>query len=562
MFLEKTQAGFTVCDGKVSYEFECSVCPELDGGEYTLEIIGEIPTPRLKDTDRLILPIDEGVAINVGKKIEEGEMDGSVTSSFIAREATVSMLAVERDGRFLLICIDNGIDAYYSVKNEGEGYKLRSWCNTEHKITYCICDSLPDACRKYKEIKGLSPITLEEKFKSLPEAEKLLGGIFWVFGDNYDEVMYADYDTDASPLAGDGIMHVAKELKDGGVNDAMFGIFFDGDSKYTKDLYEKYGYISTQYDNYDDVCPPSFIDIVPNNRIKNCGYTYRRLKDYPEGIRILQNGSMAPAWALKGYDGEMHKQSKLCPKVAAQRMKEEIPKIIEEYPYYKGRFIDVFGTNVTECFSDKHPVGKRECLEIKKEAFKFLGDIGLIAGTEDGTESVADHLVYTEGMHSPVIFRYKNSGRLHAQMYSRERMEHTKRYMLDPSCRVPLWQLLFHDCMLTFPYWGDSTASSHELIREKILYCCLFGCPPLYSFKICDFETEKTDILESYRRIYEVISKVGMLKMTDWQVLSDDYSLQKTVFGDRYEVIANFSDREVTYQDISIDAKDFCFKEI
>ena len=82
MFLEKTQAGFTVCDGKASFEFDCSACPELDGGEYTLEIIGEIPTPRLKDTDRLILPIDEGVAINVGKKIEEGG-DGRFGNFFI-----------------------------------------------------------------------------------------------------------------------------------------------------------------------------------------------------------------------------------------------------------------------------------------------------------------------------------------------------------------------------------------------------------------------------------------------------------------------------------------------
>ncbi len=560
MVIKKKQDGFILSDGNVPFEFASPVIPEKDVHGYTAEVIGEIPTPILFDTDRLILPIDEGVALKVGTKREDGEPDiGATWGSFTCKEGTVNMLAVEREGKFLLICLSDGADASYSAKNEGEGYMLSARCDTPHKITYAVCKTLPEACRKYREINGIKAKTLAEKFEALPEAKKLLGGIFWVFGDKYSEVMYADYDTDVSPLVGDDILKVAEELKKNGIDDAMFGIFFDGDSKYSKELYERYGYIATQYDNYDDVCPPRLLEIVPNNRVNNCGYTRRRLKDYPENIRIMKNGKPAPAWPLKGYDGEMHPQSKLCPKIALQRMKEEIPAIIAEYPYYKGRFIDVLGTAVVDCHSDEHPLTKKECIEIKKEAFNFLGEMGLIAGTEDGMEAVVDSLIYSEGMHSPACLRFKNSGRMHTEMFTEERTEYTKKYMLDPSCRVPLWHLIYHDCMLSFPYWGDATASSKEILRERILYSCLFGCPPIYAFSFKDFEAEKDDIIESYKRIYEIVSKIGMLKMTDWQVLSEDYMLQRSVFGERYEVVVNFSENDAEYNGNIIKARDFVF---
>lgn len=240
-------------------------------------------------------------------------------------------------------------------------------------------------------------------------------------------------------------------------------------------------------------------------------------------------------------------------------MMEEIPLILKEYPRYAGRFIDVLGGVIERCYSKEHPLTFEESIKVKAEALSFLGDIGLMAGTEDGFEDLIDSLVYSEGMHSPVHFRNKDSGRKHAHTYSEERAEHIRKQMLDPSCRVPLWQLVYHDSIIVFPYWGDSTVSSKELLKHKILFACLYGCAPLYSCFINNFEGLFDEIISSYKKITEVHEKVAELPMTDFEVLSKDYKLQRSVFGDAYEVVVNFSDEDRIYKGNVVSANDYLF---
>lgn len=59
----------------------------------------------------------------------------------------------------------------------------------------------------------------------------------------------------------------------------------------------------------------------------------------------------------------------LCPLIVMERMRDEVSEIVEKYPYYKGRFIDVYGGSAAEkCFTPKHPINSfEECLKIKKQ---------------------------------------------------------------------------------------------------------------------------------------------------------------------------------------------------
>ena len=95
-----------------------------------------------------------------------------------------------------------------------------------------------------------------------------------------------------------------------------------------------------------------------------------------------------------------------------------------------------------------------------------------------------------------------------------------------------------------------------------MLFACLFGCPPLYSFSLKDYDALKPAILDSYRKIRGVHSKVATLKMTDYKVLSDDYMLQRTEFGGKYRVTVNFSDKAMELDGKNIDAGSFVFEEI
>lgn len=284
------------------------------------------------------------------------------------------------------------------------------------------------------------------------------------------------------------------------------------------------------------------------------------MKDYPEGVQVDGQGNLLPAWQLRGYDGRMYDQNTLCPLVAAQRIREEIPEILKQYPYYRGRFIDVYGGTLRPCFSKDHPVLTQEdCLSVKRDAFRSMEDMGLIVGTEDGNELFVDELFYTEDLHSPVYFRIHDAGRNHAHIYNEEQKRHIARNMLNPALRVPLWQLIYHDRLVSLPYWGDSTAMYPDRIRDKILFACLYGCPPLYSFTVSTFEQYKDAIIDSYHQITRVTGRVSALPMTDYTVLKEDYSLQRTQFGHAYEVIANFAEEEAVYEGVPIPPKGYLF---
>ena len=560
MELKKTEGGFSIISGEICFDFiqKADVCE--NGSLFELEAVGVIPTPILNDGDRILIPMGEGIALTVGE-------DSPITNAFgdfCSKQGTMRMVILERDGKFLLISLESGVYTAYDTRPENGRYKLSVYTknNTSCKVYYGVFDSLADACACHRGLVG-DVITLDEKIKANPEIEKLIGGaIFWVWNDNYDEVMYSDYDTDVNPATGDDLMRVAEELYESGIKKALVGIFFEPDSNYVEPLYKKYGYISTQYDNYNDVLNPEMLSIIPNNRAKNCDYTARRMKDYSAGVQITPTGELAKAWALKGFDGLMHHQNTLCPVVAAQRIKEEIPQILAKYPYYKGRFIDVYGCRLGACHSSVHPTTMEETLSVKNGAFEAMEKMGLITGTENGFDGIINHLTYSEGLHSPVNLQIPDSGRKHAHVMNEEQTAHTGKEMMRPERRVPLWQLVYHDCMMAFPYWGDSTESTPKYTNRKVLFACLFGCPPLYSFSMKDYEDLKPAILDSYKRIGAVHEKVATLKMTDYKVLSSDYMLQRSEFGNKYRVTVNFSDVTRSYDGKIIEAESLLFEEL
>ncbi len=564
MNLYKDKNGFCLDSDNVCFDFVGDLFPKERDSVFKLDVTRSVPVPVIKPGDRLLLPVDEGIAITAEKKYAPGEFDcNCIRGSFCNRNGTMSMIIIQRENKYLLIGLDNGINSEYKAERKNGLYTLEITCHKECGVTYGIYDSLVDACKSYRNIKKDEFITLREKIRRNPEAQKLIGGgIFWVWNNNYDEVMYSDKDTDISPAVGKDLLSVADELHKSGVDNAMFGLFFNEDSPLSEELYKRYGYISTQYDNYNDVLNPEMLKIVPNNRVKNCDYTFRRMKDYSDGVQVQKDGRLSPAWELRGFDGKMYSQNTLCPLIASGRMKEEIPEVLKEFPFYKGRFIDVYGGGLSECYSKDHPLSREECLNVKNEAFKAVGDMGLIVGTEDGFEDIINNLVYTEGLHSPVHFRNPNSGRNHAHIYNKEQTEHILKNMLNPECRVPLWHLVYHENMLAFPYWGDSTEMSPEFLKKKILFACLYGCPPLYSFFVKDFEKLKDSIVSSYKTINAIHKKVAELPMTDFQVLRDDYKVQRSVFGDKYEVIVNFSEESYTYKNKLILPDDLLFEEI
>ena len=387
---------FILKENGLEFAFDSPIGVKNEGGFYESEIDGAVPVPKLFSTDRIILPIDEGIVLNADGEYENGEIGydfNNLSYKFCSREGTLSMIVIERGKKYLMIALESGLYSRYSLKKENGLYTLSMYNEKPCKVFYKVFENIVTLCREYKLVKKIKAVTLKQKAAENPLVNNLFGGaIFWIWNDNYDEIMYSDYECSENPQTGEKLLEIAGELKSEGVDQALFSIFFQGDSKYVEGLYKQYGYISTQYDNYNDVLNPELLSVIPNNRVKNCDYTARRMKDYPDGLSVDKNGNHWGAWQLKGFDGKMYSQNHLCPLVGMERMRDEVAEIVQKYPYYKGRFIDVYGGSAAEkCFSPKHPINSfEECLNIKKTAFNILKEMGLIAGTEVGFEDLAD----------------------------------------------------------------------------------------------------------------------------------------------------------------------------
>ena len=398
---------------------------------------------------------------------------------------------------------------------------------------------------------------MNEKKKRLPELERLShSAIVYVWHDDYEKLMYSSKAENVSVKNPDGILRVANKLRSDGLEDIMFGIFFKSDQSAVNELH-KLGYMASKYDNYNDVPPDDLCDILPKTRITECDYLERRVGNYPDEILTASDGSLATAWELDGLDGKRHSQYTMCPKCAIRAMQTEIPKEIEGTDY-AARFIDVFGTSLSECHSPEHPFTRRESVGIKRSAFEFLTSLGLIPGTEDGCEILSPDLCYNEGAASPVFFRrdYREAGRRKARLYeTKEDIEWFRRYMVDPKHRFPLWELCWRDSVISFPYLGDSLLCCPGVVKERVLISALFADPPLYSFFEKDFGRLEELIICSYNKLREVLLAVGDLPMTDFSEVSDN--LYRSEFGGQITVAANFSDKVKEFEGNSIPPLDF-----
>jgi hypothetical protein len=120
---------------------------------------------------------------------------------------------------------------------------------------------------------------------------------------------------------------------------------------------------------------------------------------------------------------------------------------------------------------------------------------------------------------------------------------------IDFKYRLPLLELVAHDCLVTHPRWNQPNNKIHrdEWWDSIDLWDILYGTPPMYTFinePLRFWETYKARYQQSYSNVVEkVLVKVAGQEMTEHRYLTDDKSVQKTAFVNGVEVIVNFGEK-------------------
>ena len=187
-------------------------------------------------------------------------------------------------------------------------------------------------------------------------------------------------------------------------------------------------------------------------------------------------------------------------------------------------------------------------MEYKNKLFAMLRANGMFTGTEVGCEDVAPTIDYNEGLLSPAEHRMPDAGRRMCHLYHDEEIApRIREFMLNPELRVPLWELVYHGCVQSYWYWGDSANHMPELLELRDAFCVLWGLPQLYSFRAANWKLLREKILASYKKTTEFSAVVGWDSLDAFEYVGGNPRIQRTVFSSGAYAVANFTEKDIVF---------------
>jgi hypothetical protein len=322
---------------------------------------------------------------------------------------------------------------------------------------------------------------------------------------------------------------------------------------------EELGYLIGTYDSYDSIHRPDEPD------------TWETAQFGPElyetGPVVRADGSKKPGFQRKGYT--------LSPIAASPYVRKRVAAIMEGLPErFNSWFIDcdAYG-DLFDDYSPLHPATQQDDMNARLARMAWIRDsYRLVIGSEGGVAYAAPVIHFAHGMMTPVIgwgdpdlTTDRNSPYFLGRYWPPDAPEvHVKQVPLkplyrkpyyDPRFRLPLYQTVFHDSVVATHHWGFASLKFSDQVDTVELLELLYNVPPLYHMNLDEFEKHKNLIKAHYGFFSPLHRELGMLPMTDFAWLTPDRMVQRTVFGDRVEMVANFSDKGFEYRGIVVQGR-------
>ena len=480
---------------------------------------------------------------------------------------TMSFWTVARKDGWLMTAVITNANCYLITKKDENGLFVTQvqWQDSKGKWSYPRelrfylgkGEPIADSALTYRKVarqKGLLK-TFAEKAKEVENVLRLAGKAnVWLWNNDAMHKLYSS-DPEYVPTTKEQYetrCRVAQEMKALGMTDVLWSMFDENVDRDEVEYVKELGFLTTYYDVYTDVIPQTLAPKLTGTRRKRCEH---RMKYWPDGVLRQKDGTAFPAWALKGVDGAMYEQDRMCDRVACQCAEEHVQSHGVENGI-EGVFVDVSFGCTLECYDERHPQTRKEGIEAKNAMLGMMRGKGLFCGAENPHEDCIPWCDYSEGTLSFTMCRLPDAGRRMATVYGlEETTEEFRKYMLDHTHRVPLFELVYHDCHVAYWYWGDSTNSVPALMKRRNLFEILYALPPLYSFSVDTWEERKEEIAASYRRAATAKPLFGV-PMVAFTYLSEDKSVQKTTFADGTEILVNFGNVAFEQDGLRLEAGD------
>lgn len=482
---------------------------------------------------KLVLPIMQGVLWEgAGEPIDRLMISGGHDNF------AMQMFGVLGKSGGLLYALDSVADCFWRYAKEENGHffceniQISSLGEMRYERTarvYMTDNTITAVAKRYRARvmeKGRF-VTWEEKIAERPALERLFGSLMCFIGYCHDELDYAkefsklkNYGFDRALIYPVRMHAYSLGFKMGGEEPIWLP---DEEMEQIKAL----GF---------DICPWSWINEAINDGTPETNNLYR----------INKNGERILGWRIDDFIWD-----KCCSYKMAEFQKDADAHGMAAMTW--DHFDVLTCAMIGECYAKDHaghlgrPMGRAEDIEWLKQA--------LIYG-QDGRKAVS-----SESFNDIFSAEYD--------------MGSVKAFPLNwkrPFCVIPLTSLVYHDSML-HTWWEPHNYNTHYFNRTaaggyleygggktRLMAAsdALMGAIPdvfpfgsqygwtgrgneTYLYKIRFEDPEVQFALKMAKPVADLHRKVGKLEMTDFEILSEDGCLQRSVFADGTSVVANFS---------------------
>ena len=370
--------------------------------------------------------------------------------------------------------------------------------------------------RAYAQKVGLFK-TLEQKRKENPSVDLLIGAVnVWC------------WERDS--------LSIVRQMQAAGIERILWSN--RGSPEDIKAMNEMPGVLTSRYDIYQDLMDPQTV----KEQLRGVHSDWTQA-GWPHDIMRDEKGDWRKGWQVTGKDGQMYPCGVLCDKQALKYARQRVPEDLKTHAY-RCRFIDTTTASPwRECYDSNHPMTRSESKYWKMELLRYVcEDTKLVTGCETGHDAAVPYVHYFEGMLSLGPYRVPDAGRDMRRIWT-DVPERVAKFQLGHRYRLPLWELVYHDCVVSQWYWGDYNNKLPSLWDKRDLFNVLYGTPPMFMFDSQFWGENKQRFVQSYKSTCSVARAAGYAEMTDHRFLTPDRDVQQTRFSNSIAVTVNFGDR-------------------
>jgi len=423
----------------------------------------------------------------------------------------------------------------------------------ERKVTYHFFDKggYVAQAKTYRDYiwKKNNVISLTDKGKRFPAMDKMMGTVHIYVWDKARDVEFA------------------KELKASGIEKALFlwdanhtpypSIGFDNQLK-------ELGYATGGYELFTDLKTRD----TATYEVDTKGPMRFAHTVYPGKFNQL---------AARKSDGKTYFNQfghTTCPEAVRPEIYRKVEAKLKEFPY-ETYFLDVYQANgLFECYSPDHRLTREQfCQEVIKNHQIMEDKYNQYIGGEWGAEYVNAHVAYVHGMMTlqrtwwgsgiekkgTIYYTgdWRSNPRPTQMVGTRVANDKYLKYSINEYTRVPLYELVYHDAVVTSWRWEDGNHHTPEIWWKKDLFNMLYGSAPLWNLDRERWEEYKYTFIDSYKKVCPWLQQIAYDDLVSHRFVSPDHKIQESVFSSGKKIVVNFGDTDYSFEGKTIKAKGY-----